>query len=190
MAKFTEELDLCWKEPDTNRSLIRKDINFSNGIYFWFANRETVNKLIGENCTCDLVYHDYMECRYYLMYIGIGPRNINTQKQFIRERILNCHLGSKITISTFRQTLSALLEMEATGKNRKLFITHEEELKITRLINEGFLLGLCQRDKPWDYERELIRSNAPPLNLQGNEAGKCYQFVWGKRAEQRIKANF
>ena len=73
-----------------NRKSIKNLITFKKGIYFWFASFDAIQKMGITNIN-NWQKAIYGEREYYLIYIGIGPRDENTQKQFLPQRITNCH---------------------------------------------------------------------------------------------------
>jgi hypothetical protein len=163
-----------------SRKSIKNLITFKKGIYFWFASFDAIQKM-GITNVNNWQKEIYGEREYYLIYIGIGPRDENTRKQFLPQRITNCHLGNKITNSTFRLSIASILGMEGftkqVGKNLKYFLDDKDENDINEFIENNFCIGLINDPCPWLNEETYIHRFQPPLNLQHNTKGWFYNTM-------------
>jgi hypothetical protein len=171
-----------------DKKTIRKDINFKAGVYFWFTDEQALKKLkIEKNGNLFQIVRENEPL--FLIYIGIGPSNGEVKRQFLKDRITNCHLGKLINKSTFRQSISALLEHKPfnkkIGKNIKIFVESGSESDISDLIKSSFSLAIIQHSEPWTIEKGLIQTYKPPINLAGNEAGWFYDRMKEKRDKHR-----
>ncbi len=187
MAELKLEFDRFF-EPILDKAVIRNNIDFQKGIYFWFVNEASLNRLnIPINSNLHWVYRNNQTL--YLIYIGIGPSNQNVRRQFLKDRITKCHLGKHINQSTLRQSISALLEHrpynKMVGQNMKIFIEKDLESEITDFISNGFSLGVLGHDEPWSIEGEFIHNYNPPINLSGNQNGWFYNEMSLRRATHR-----
>jgi hypothetical protein len=90
--------DLTLHLNSLNRTDLKGKIDFQKGIYYWFASPSALKKMKIDIDSKMLHKHLIMGQYYYLVYIGIGPRNDQTKKQFIQQRIFNCHLGKRLRI--------------------------------------------------------------------------------------------
>jgi hypothetical protein len=174
-----------------NRPTFRQTITFNKGIYFWFATFEALEKM-GITKIKNWQEEIYQKNDHYLVYIGIGPRNENTKKQFLPQRIANCHFGNKITNSTFRLSIASVLSKEGftkeVGENLKYFIDNNEEAAISKFLENNFCVGLIDDKAPWLKEKPLIHKFQPPLNLQHNAAGWFYKTMNQSRKAFQAKA--
>lgn len=174
-----------------NHRTISQLIGFDKGIYFWFATFEAIQKMGITNVNN---WHQviYGEKEYYLLFIGIGPRDEKTQRQFLPQRIINCHLGNKITNSTFRLSIASVLSKEGftkqVGKNLKYFLDNNDEIDINEFLENNFCIGLINDQTPWLKEKSLIHKFQPPLNLQHNAAGWFYKTMNQSRKAFQSKA--
>ena len=174
-----------------NRKSIKNLITFKKGIYFWFASFDAIQKMGITNIN-NWQKAIYGEREYYLIYIGIGPRDENTQKQFLPQRITNCHLGNKITNSTFRLSIASILGMEGftkqVGKNLKYFLDNNDEADINKFLETNFCIGLINDQTPWLNEEKHIHKFQPPLNLHHNVQGWFYNTMNQSRKVFQTKA--
>jgi len=194
MPSFVTHLDLIFSKPVT-KDLVKKEkelVDNTRGVYFWFADQEALEKLGISSFDPRLYTYNVETNLYYLVYIGIGPRDDNTKKQFLRKRIVDCHLGNKICNSTFRQSLSALLEHEPqskqSGQRSKICIPIDKELEVTSLITTNFALGVQYHKTPWDIENYFIENYQPPINLKGNKDGWFFKVMDKVRTTHRESA--
>jgi hypothetical protein len=193
MPRFGITLDLIFPKPLVKERVKQIVDKKSYGVYFWFADQEALLRLGIPFCNHRLYTYNVETNWYYLVYIGICPRDENTKKQFLRERIVDCHLGNKICNSTFRQSLSALLRnhkpyIKKSGKKNKIYIQEDEEEEITNFIEKHFVLGVQYHNTPWDIEKELIEKYNPPINLTHNIKGWFYDNMSASREIHRESA--
>jgi hypothetical protein len=208
MPNFETRLDLIISTPVTKKA-VRDNIQKTHGVYFWFANQHALQSL-GIPATAPQLYtldagslhlvggnqivvnNGILSEPYYLVYIGLGPSSVKVKKQFLKQRIANCHLGNYITNSTFRQSLSSLLEhnpfLHQVGQRMKIFVDHQDEHEITQLITNNFVLGVKYDNAPWLIEGGLIAEHEPPINLQGNGNGWFHGNMQATRANHRALA--
>ena len=189
MEKFNFNLILQLKTM--NRKNLRSSINFKKGIYYWFASTTALSKLRIDITPEHLFKYTIMGQDYYLVYIGIGPRSDQTKKQFIKQRIVNCHLGKNITNSTFRLSVASLLINEGyskqSGKNLKFYLAKECEISLSSFIENEFCVCINEHESPWEIESNLIQYYEPPLNLEHNQNGWNYSNMKEVRGEfQRL----
>lgn len=174
-----------------SRKSIKNLITFKKGIYFWFASFDAIQKM-GITNVNNWQKAIYGEREYYLIYIGIGPRDEKTRKQFLPERITNCHLGNKITNSTFRLSIASILGMEGftkqVGKNLKYFLDDNDEADINEFLENNFCIGLINDQTPWLNEEKHIHKFQPPLNLMHNVQGWFYNTMNQSRKAFQTKA--
>jgi hypothetical protein len=187
MAELKLDFDHFF-EPILDKAVIRNNISFQSGIYFWFVNEASLNRLkIPMSSNLYWIYKNNQN--FYLIYIGIGPSNQNVRRQFLKDRITKCHLGKYINQSTLRQSISALLEHKPynkmVGQNMKIFIEPDLESEITDFIINGLSIGVLKHDEPWTIEGEFIQNYNPPINLRGNQNGWFFNEMSLKRANHR-----
>jgi hypothetical protein len=159
-----------------DKRTIRNGINFKAGVYFWFTNGQSLEKL--KIPISDKLFRIERDNKpLYLIYIGIGPSNENS-KQVLKKRIASNHLGNKICNSTLRQSISALIGHKPfnkkVGKNMKIFVESDSEREITDLITNTFSFGVLEHNAPWTIENKFIQTYEPPINLAGNQNGWFY----------------
>lgn len=176
MPKFQSDLDF-YLDLQEDKSLIRRKLEpIKFGIYYWFIKLESIGLIIKTTINpVNLFTQKINGVDYILIYIGIGPRNIKTKKQFFNSRILECHLGNQITKSTFRMALASCFEYNSykrqVGKDLKYFLSYDDELLLTSFIKSNFILGIKKHPSPWDVEDMEINLYTPPLNIQHNKKG-------------------
>ena len=176
MQQFNSQINLII-DLSISKSIIRKQlISYKYGIYYWFIKLESINKLLNPIANLNNLYSININgVEYCLIYIGIGPRNSLTKKQFFNNRILNCHLGNKITNSTFRYSIASSLyligEKRQIGINLKYFLTLNDEELVTKFIIENFILAVKEHNTPWDIESYEIKKYQPPFNITDNNNG-------------------
>ena len=182
MKNFKFDLELHLASFD--RKDLMEKIFFKKGVYYWFASDLALKKMNIDSASEKLHKHVINDQEYCLVYIGIGPRNAQTKAQFIGQRIVNCHLGKKITNSTFRLSIATLLgEKGCIGKNSKCYLLEEREIGLSNFIVEEFCVCLTKNEKPWENESNLINCLQPPLNLHHNKNGWNYETMKRKRVE-------
>lgn len=176
MQQFNSQINLII-DLSISKSIIRKQlISYKYGIYYWFIKLESINKLLNPIANLNNLHSININgVEYCLIYIGIGPRNSLTKKQFFNNRILNCHLGNKITNSTFRYSIASSLGMNGEkrmiGKELKYFLTSNDEKLLTKFISENFILAVNDHITPWDIESNEIQTYKPPFNIIDNKNG-------------------
>ena len=176
MSNFHSKIDL-FIDLKAEKSVIRKQLElYQYGIYYWFIESNKISLLLNHTPNpINLISHKINGIDYVLVYIGIGPRNSNTKKQFFNKRILNCHLGNKISNSTFRLSISSCLRYKGCkkqiGENQKLFLDSNDEMLLTFFIKNNFTLGINKHKAPWNIEVSEIMKYQPPLNIINNGNG-------------------
>jgi len=178
------EFDLTLHLASFERKDLKEKISFKKGVYYWFASYSALKKMNIDSASEKLHKHLINGQEYCLVYIGIGPRNDQTKKQFIEQRIVNCHLGKMIKDSTFRLSVATLLgEKGCIGKNSKCYLLEEREIELSKFIVKEFCVCLTKNEKPWENESNLINCLQPPLNLHHNKNGWNYETMKRKREE-------
>lgn len=176
MPNFQSDIDF-YIDLLEDKSIIRTKLEpIKFGIYYWFIKVENIGLIIKTEINQDNLFTQKINgVDHVLIYIGIGPRNIDTKKQFFNSRILKCHLGKLITNSTFRMAIASCLDYvsykKQVGKNLKYFISTEDESSLTKFIKNNFTLGVKQNTSPWNIENQEINLYTPPLNIQHNNNG-------------------
>ena len=194
MKTFTDKLTVSFDKVNVEE--IKSQLSFKEGIYFWFADLQTLALLNFLTDDIEKLFPMPEHDGYHLVYIGIGPSSINTKKQFLSNRIIDCHLGKYLTNSTLRQSLASLLKFNGyskkSGKKNKFFITPDLESEITDIITKHFRLGVIQNSKPWEVEKLYILRYEPPFNLTHNTKGWFYKKMKNCRDafNETCKSNF
>jgi len=175
MQQFNSRINLII-DLSISKSIIRKQlISYKYGIYYWFIKSDSINKLINPITSLNNIYSiNNNGVEYYLIYIGLGPRD-SLSNQFFNQRILDCHLGNKISNSTFRYSIASSLyligEKRQIGINLKYFLTRNDEELVTKIIKENFILAVNDHITPWDIESYEIKKYQPPFNITDNNNG-------------------
>ena len=176
MSKFYSDIDF-YLNLNAPKSFLREQLNlYKYGIYYWFVKSDKLSLILNHiPDPSKLVFNDINGVDYVLVYIGIGPRNSKTKKQFFNKRILNCHLGNKISNSTFRLSISSCLGYKGfkkqVGKNLKFLLNPTDEITLTLFIQNNFALGVHKLEAPWNIEGQEIGKYQPPLNIINNNNG-------------------
>ena len=193
MPKFQSNIDF-YIDLTKDKSIIRKTIDpIKFGIYYWFIKADSIDLIIKTTIKPNKLFTQRINgVDYILIYIGIGPRNKDTKKQFFNSRILECHLGNFITNSTFRMAIASCLGYECykkhVGKNLKYFLSTQDEISLTSFIKTYFFLGVKQNETPWDIENQEINIYNPPFNIQHNKNGWNFENIKVLRKLFREKA--
>ncbi len=194
MSTINLEFDHFFSRP-SDKSFIRKQIDFKRGVYFWFCDENALTSL---KIPISKKLHSFEldGQTHYLLYIGIGPRNEFVKTQFLKDRLTKCHLGKRINQSTLRQSISALLGYHAYKKvvgkkgKKKVFIEKDDEYSLSKFMVEHFSIGIIRNEEPWEVEDELITQYSPPINLDGNQSGWYFPCMSYARTLQLKNAPF
>lgn len=175
---FQFDVEFCLN-CENHKSELKKQISFQRGVYYWFASQKATKKMNLQGEMTKLHSHNFNNHVYYLVYIGIGPRNEYNKTQFIKERIVNKHLGNNISTSTLRFAIASTLELQAyIKKNRRgleYCLEDDSEQILNDFLKNEFCIGICKHDTPWDVEATTIQSYEPPLNSADNKNGWNYR---------------
>ena len=172
---------------------IRNQIQFESGIYYWFAD-EVLLRLLGIPNNNSLYSINRNGKSFFLLYIGIGPRDANTTKQFIKDRITKCHLGEKITNSTLRLSLSSMINKQfykrvSGSKNKiKFYLLNKDEKHLTNIMMSHMLVSVYRHTAPWTVEQNLIQTHQPPINITHNTNGWFYSTIKSIRNTAQLNA--
>lgn len=189
MQTFNSNIDL-YIDLSAELSIISKQLqSYKYGIYYWFIKSDKISQIINYTPNpSNLVHKNINGIDHILTYIGIGPRDSKTKKQFFNNRIINCHLGNKITDSTFRYSLASCLGYDGykkqVGKNIKYFIKTDDEKELTLFIKNNFTLGIIKNITPWVVENKEIKMYEPPFNIIHNNKG------WNLNHFKLLRKNF
>ena len=110
----------------------------------------------------------------------------------MRSRICGQHLAGNIGSSTFRQSLTALLECEHgwrtrwSGSRAQLIPEHNRALSDWQQAQ--LRLTWVKRLRPWEVERRVIALMRPPLNLAENQNHPLHRRVKDLRKKLRDSA--
>ena len=175
MPQFNSQINLILDLTNPKSTIRSQLINHKYGIYYWFIKSDSINKLINPITSLNNIYSiNNNGVEYYLIYIGLGPRD-SLSNQFFNQRILDCHLGNKISNSTFRYSIASSLyligEKRQIGINLKYFLTLNDEELVTKFIKENFILAVKEHNTPWDIESYEIKKYQPPFNITDNNNG-------------------
>ncbi|MEQ8931119.1 MAG: hypothetical protein RIE24_04305 [Silicimonas sp.] len=112
-----------------------------------------------------------------LLYVGIAPRPPGragrSSKSTLRRRLVRNHLRGRLSGSTLRRTLAALLGEELAlsvrrGPASRPVMARADEDRLTAWIAGHGALSWVPTPAPWDPESELLRAGpALPLNVKG-----------------------
>jgi hypothetical protein len=129
--------------------------------------------------------------------VGISPKAPPTNgsrpsRQTIRGRIRYHYRGNAYG-STLRLTLGCLLADELgiglrrVGNGTRLTFA-EGEARLSTWMARHARVAWTVTDRPWNLEKDLIRSLALPLNLDQNRHSPFHQALSLLRADQRTNA--
>jgi len=170
--------------PLTTYELMRNDLPKS-GVYYWLCTIEVCQQL-GIPIDNDYVFYcDTGNNRYYLLYIGICPRDENSSATLAKR--FGLHTGVNISQSTFRKAIAALMGYPHIKREGDLGVSREHNSEINHLLCEHFKIFVEGNKFPWNIEKERIRSFQPPLNSQHNTNGWYYRNI--KEARKAAKDN-
>lgn len=123
-----------------------------------------------------------------LLYVGISPKEPPTNgrapsRSSLRKR-LRTHFGGNAAGSTLRRTLGCLLAettgfpLRRVGSGERLTLTNPGEQALDDWMSRNALVTWLAIDKPWELEREILRSGLPlPLNIRDNPSGSHVTFM-------------
>ena len=170
---FDFDVEFCLN-CDNHKKQLKNIISFQRGIYFWFASLKAIQAMNLHGDIGKLHSHRFNNSVYYLVYIGIGPQKEYNKTQFIKERIINKHLGNSIATSTFRFALASILELQAYAKKTDKKVKYSLDRNGGEILNDflknEFCIGITKHDMPWNDEARIIQSFEPPLNSDDNES--------------------
>lgn len=158
------------------------------GVYFWWVNEDGLKRL-GIPSSQNLYYIRHYQVKYYLSYIGIGPRDRNSN-QLLPVRIMGKHLGKRIKDSTLRYAIASIFKYQFYRKlNRKgkfdYYTDSLSESKITSFLRKHFLISVLSDIEPWQMEKGLIQQYSPPLNIEHNKNGWYCTLIKQSRMNSR-----
>jgi hypothetical protein len=132
-----------------------------------------------------------------LLYVGISPKappaKGTPSRQTVRHRI-RYHYRGNAEGSTLRLTLGCLLAEELgiglrrVGSGRRMTFGPDGESRLTAWMADHACVVWTVTDRPWELERQLIRSLVLPLNLDQNQHSPFHQRLSEIRAAQRTRA--
>jgi hypothetical protein len=106
--------------------------------------------------------------------------------------VIGNHLSGNLASSTFRLTLAALLmqtlQLHPERRTKKIVLSASENALLSTWQERN--LRLCWRvtDRPWDIERRVIETMAPPLNLAANRSHPFHVALSASRRALRTGA--
>lgn len=114
-----------------------------------------------------------------VIYVGIAGRPTLKVKS-IRKRDYRNHFNGKARSSTLRKSLGILFdfkkEYESETNNLKYKFIDEHEDKLSKWMKDNLILYFVTIDNPMEFERYLINTYEPPLNLKDNKSQKNIAF--------------
>jgi len=162
-----------------SREDILKNTNLipaQNGIYAWyFKTTPNINLFkkyyqIESNAKSLFLQDSFKFKNYQLLYIGISPKDTKS-KNNIRNRIKG-HMNGNAYGSTLRLSLGCLLSNELNitlNKYGSSIHFGEGEEKLSEWINHNAFVTFQTCEKPWDVEKEAIKTLLLPLNIRDNK---------------------
>ena len=165
-----------------------------HGIYIWFLKRAFREKLPIDFPNELLIALRQEE--YYMLYIGVGPENADLSST-LASRLVGSHIKGNIYGSTFRYSMSALLNLQFFYKDkidkkgkrkRAYYLSKEDETKLSNFLNENCDLCMVNYNNPWTIEESLIAYYSPLLNLEYNKGGWHYRKMKNIRKLSRINS--
>lgn len=158
------------------------------GVYAWFF-REVPPTVPTDGC----VNHNGL----WLLYIGISPKRPTRfgrqSQQNLRARI-RFHYHGNAEGSTLRLTLGCLLadqlgiELRRVGSGNQMTFTKTGEEKLSCWMADNAFVAWEVCNDPWKKEKELIKNQSFPLNLEGNSAHPFHHILSKIRKLAKDKA--
>jgi hypothetical protein len=133
---------------------------------------------------------------YYILYVGIGPEKEGLSST-LTSRLIWSHIKGNIYGSTFRYSMSALLDLQflcktkcnKDGKFKKAYyLSSEDEARLNDFLEKHCEVSIIELNKPWDVEKAVIANYAPPLNIEHNKNGWHYKNIRRFRKLSRTRS--
>lgn len=169
------------REPETLHSLrsIQQNPDLlpnRGGIYAWYFDRD-LRGVPKRGC------HGITGRK--LLYVGISPSRANSSGT-LRSRV-RYHFTGNVSGSTLRTTLACLKERDIRARLRRfgsrgtIRLTRAGEARLTEWMAAHARVCWSVHPRPWEIEKELIRSLSLPLNLQHNESHPFHDDLTDRR---------
>lgn len=164
------------------------------GVYIWLLKKDSKLALPIDYTDQFLITIEAKQ--YYILYIGIAPEKEDISSTLI-SRLIGCHINGNIYGSTFRYSLSSLLDLQffkkkKIGKNGKpktaYSLSKPDESKLNDFLNEHCEVCIVEFERPWTIEQEAIQQYSPPLNIEHNKQGWYYSNIRNFRKHSRRKS--
>lgn len=124
-----------------------------------------------------------------LLYVGISPVRAGS-RQTLRGRVCGNHLRGRVSSSTFRLSLAALLWQQegwllARSGNTPL-LSPPAHQALAAWQRTHLRVSWAVHPKPWEVERSVVKAMAPPFNLAGNRTSALSWTL--SEARQRFRS--
>jgi hypothetical protein len=129
---------------------------------------------------------------FELLYVGIAPSRERSAAR-LRTRVLAQHVGGNIAASTFRFGLAALLgDREGWKPSRttsgRLRLDPQDDRSLRDWQRHNLRLRWSVVERPWSFERDVVRALRPPMNREYNESHAFFTKMGEARARFRAVA--
>jgi hypothetical protein len=114
-----------------------------------------------------------------VLYVGIAGRPTSKVRS-LRKRDYKTHFNGTARQSTLRKSLGVLFGFEKVyGKSKKRYrykFVSEHEGKLSEWMHENLIMHFVEIENPMEFEKFMICTYEPPLNLQGNYSEMNIEF--------------
>ena len=114
-----------------------------------------------------------------VIYVGIAGRPTSKVKS-LRKRDYKTHFEGTARRSTLRKSLGVLFnfqkEFENQESNSKYKFIRQQEEQLTEWMKENLVMNFVTIGNPMEFEKFMIKTYEPPLNLKDNYSETNREF--------------